>query len=625
MASVDTLVIGTAGHIDHGKTTLVKALTGVDLDTLPEEKERGITIALGFAPLTLENGDVIGFVDVPGHERLIRTMVAGASGLDAVLLCVSAVEGVMPQTREHLDILGLLGVRSGILVVTMADLVDPELLELATEEIREQVTGTFLEGARTVVVSALTGLGIGELKSLLGRLPRRDRPTGGPFRLPVDRSFARKGFGTVATGTAWSGRAEDGSEIEIAPSGRRARLRGVQVHGIRVGAATAGSRTALNLAGIDVDDVPRGSWLVSPGAVAATQVVDVSVRWVGAPVGDDGDERAVVLLHGTAEIAAKLIVLGSGGLPDPAPGATSTQAGREPTRAASAPHVLAQLRLAEPIACLPGDRFVIRQASPSRTLGGGVVLDPWFAVARRARAVEDAPVLAALAAGEPGAWLRRAGARGIDRVLADQLGCTGALIADRVYDPQVAETLHQAVLRTLAQVHAEHPLSPSVNRREVHRGPLRALDDRGFLAVLEEALATGDVVSTPTGIRLRSWTVPLTDAQVAWTTDVAGLAANSGYNGLGDLPPHPDASALLHLLRDRGQIERIGDRWYSTAVLQTLSAAVRQFLRTTPTMDPAAFKEISGQSRRTAIPLLEWLDQTGVTQRAGDTRVLKGA
>lgn len=602
-AQSDALVIGTAGHIDHGKTTLVRALTGVDLDTLPEERERGITIALGFAPLTLDDGRVVGLVDVPGHERLIRTMVAGASGLDAVMLCVSAVEGVMPQTREHLDILGLLGVESGVLVVTMADAVDAELLELATEEIRDSVRGTFLEHAPYVAVSGLTGAGVPELRRVLAGLARRARPPEGPFRLPVDRSFARRGFGTVVTGTAWSGRVRDGEDLEVQPAlagkALRARLRGVQVHGVKVPEVGAGTRVALNLAGVEVDAVPRGTWLATPGALRPTQVVDARVRWLEDAAGDG--ERAVVVLHGTAEIEARLVPLEDG---------------------------LAQLRLAEPLACLPGDRFVLRQASPSRTLGGGQVLDPYFAVARRSRAVEGIPALRRLAAGDAAAWLHRCGTGGMDPSLARQLrvGTEHTVaIADRVYAVDVAAGLRAALLATVAELHAEHPLAPGVNRKQAHRGSLRALDERGFVWLVEQALGAGTLAATASGIRLPNWRVTLGDEHARWTQQVVRTAEQAGWDGAPEPEPHPDREALLHLLRDEGALERIADRYYAPASLRALTDAVRAHLDQHGSLDPAAFKELTGQSRRTAIPLLEWLDEQGVTQRRGDVRVRKGA
>jgi selenocysteine-specific elongation factor len=610
-SAIDALVVGTAGHIDHGKTTLVRALTGINLDTLPEEKERGITIALGFAPLVLPDGRTVGLVDVPGHERLIRTMVAGASGLDAVMLCVSAVDGVMPQTREHLDILGLLGVKSGVLVVTMADLVDPELLELAIEEIQDSVRGTFLQGAPTIAVSGLTGQGIEELKGILTALPPRSRSVTGPFRLPVDRSFARRGFGTVVTGTAWSGALRDGDEVEIhanrasAPGtgpakALRARIRGIQVHGTKAPEARAGSRTAMNVTGVDVEQVPRGAWLTTVGSVRPTQVVDVALRWLSeAQEPDEASpmaERSVVVLHGTAEVEAKIVQLDLN-------------------------H--AQLRLAEPLACLPGDHFVVRQPSPSRTLGGGTVLDPYFSVAKRGRALDALPALRRLAAGTQDAWLERSGTAGIDAALASQLHVNGKQLGDRVYAPAVAEAFAEAVVATVGALHHEHPLAPAVNRKEAHRGVLRALDERSFLALLEAEILSGALEATPTGVRVRNWQVQLTPDQQRWVDALIAAANAARWDGLADVEEHPDSGALMHLLRDRGDIERVGDRYYTKAALNALVVAVRTRLAEIEQMDPAAFKDLSGQSRRTAIPLLEWLDQAGVTQRRGDVRVAK--
>ena len=263
-ATPDTFVVGTAGHIDHGKTALVRALTGVDLDSLPEEQRRGITIALGFTHLALADGRRAAFVDVPGHERLVRTMIAGASGLDAVVLCVSAVEGVMPQTREHLDILGLLGVRHGLVALTMVDLLGEgsdaeEMLELAVEDVQDAIAGTFLEGAPILPTSAKEILGLEALTSALAALPVEKRDADGPFRLPVDRGFLRRGFGVVITGTVLSGRVQDGQEVLLLPQGEKARVRGIQVHGAEVGESLSGLRTALNLAGPQRDDLPRGT------------------------------------------------------------------------------------------------------------------------------------------------------------------------------------------------------------------------------------------------------------------------------------------------------------------------------------------------------------------------------
>ncbi len=601
------MIIGTAGHIDHGKTTLVKALTGVDLDSLPEEKDRGITIALGFAPLTLDDGRIAGIVDVPGHERLVRTMVAGASGLDAVLLCVSAVEGVMPQTREHLDILGILGVESGVLVVTMADLVDAELIDLAVEEIRDSVRGTFLESAPTIAVSSVTGAGLPELRTLLTGLRGRARDDRGPFRLPVDRSFPRKGFGTVVTGTAWTGTIADGAEVEILSSDagapRRARLRGVQVHGQKVDRARAGSRTALNVGGVDVAQVPRGSWLVTPGSVRPAQVVDIAFRLVAgmdgmlAPDGDAGagerERRSVVVLHGTAEVEATLLPLAEG---------------------------YAQLRLASPVAALPGDRLVVRQPSPARTIGGGRVLDPWFAQSRRPRALAGLAALAALASGDERAWLDRAGTSGLDRALATQLGVAGTWIGDRLYGPAQAQAMHDALLEAVAQLHQIHPLAMTVNRKEARRGLLRELDEPAFAALVDHVLASGDLVASG-GVRLRHWVVAPTPDQQAWLVAALSALGSAGWQGLPELPPHADGAALAKLLEEQGELVRIDGHNYAASALTSLGGAVTAWFDSHETLDPAGFKEISGHTRRTAIPLLEWLDQIQVTRRRGDVRV----
>ncbi|MCA9569222.1 MAG: selenocysteine-specific translation elongation factor, partial [Myxococcales bacterium] len=298
------LVVGTAGHIDHGKTSLVKMLTGRDLDTLPEEQERGITIALGFAPLDLPDGRRAALVDVPGHERLVRTMVAGATGLDAVMLVVSAVDGVMPQTREHLAILQLLGVRRGIVVVSMADLVDEELLELAMADVEDVVAGTFLEGCPIVPTSAPQGRGKDEVLGLLAGFTESQADPEGPFRLPVDRAFSRPGFGTVVTGTSWSGTLADGATVDLLPSSRQARVRGIQVQGQSTQAAPPRARVALNLAGTEVADVPRGT-VVAHGHVPCPHMVDaVYEHLASSPPLDDGAPVRVLL--GTSEVLGRI-------------------------------------------------------------------------------------------------------------------------------------------------------------------------------------------------------------------------------------------------------------------------------------------------------------------------------
>ncbi|MEQ1569513.1 MAG: selenocysteine-specific translation elongation factor, partial [Myxococcota bacterium] len=302
------LVVGTAGHIDHGKTSLVRTLTGVDLDDLPEERARGITIALGFTALPLPDGRFASFVDVPGHEKLVRTMVAGATGLDAVVLCVSAVDGAMPQTREHVAILDLLGLRRGVIALTMADLVDDELLALAVDDVTQLVAGTFLAGAPIIPFSAIDGRGKDALVRAIAEFPDTDRAPNGPFRLPIDRVFVRTGFGVVVTGTTTSGTIEDGDVVTLLPSGVSARVRGIEVHGHEVARATPGHRTALNLAGVDAETVSRGM-VAARGPVPCASIVDLSLSALtSAPPLEDG--AAVRVLHGTAELGARVYLIG---------------------------------------------------------------------------------------------------------------------------------------------------------------------------------------------------------------------------------------------------------------------------------------------------------------------------
>jgi len=600
------LVIGTAGHVDHGKTSLVKALTGVDLDRLPEEKERGITISLGFTPLTLPSGRVAGLVDVPGHERLVRTMIAGASGMDAVMLCVSAVEGVMPQTREHLDVLGLLGVKTGLVVLTMADLVDPELLELAAEEARDQVKGSFLQDAPVLPVSSVTGQGLDALRAALDAIMPPPRPLDRAFRLPVDRAFARRGFGTVVTGTVWAGRLTDGTEVEILPGGRRVRVRGIQVHGKARAEALPGARTALNLAGVEVEEVGRGSWVVAPGAVPAARVVDASYHHLPDAPAWEG-EAHVLVLHGTREVDARMVRLDGEGV----------EAGAD---------ALVQLRLAEVLPCLPGDPFVVRLASPSRTVGGGRVIDPWSAVARRSKAVEALPILRRLAAGDLDAWLTRAGAGGMPEadLQARTGGLRGVRLGERRFEAAVLDAHRAALLAALDAAHAAAPLTPAVNRKSLRTGTLLALGEREFLALIDQEVARGTILADSRGVRRPGFAPTLNPAQAAWReTALAALreARWEGTEKLRELAPDPQYDALLHLLKDRGEAEQVGDRLWGREALDELATAVRAWFQSHDRLDPAAFKELTGLSRRSAIPLLEWLDAKGVTRRVGDERV----
>ena len=372
------IIVGTAGHIDHGKTALVKALTGIDADRLKEEKQRGITIDIGFADLAIDDFS-FGFVDVPGHERFVKNMLAGAHGLDMVMLVVAADESVMPQTREHFDICRLLHVKSGLVALTKSDMVDEELLELARAEVEDFVRGSFLEGAPIIAVSSRTGEGIEELKNTLVTLASSVAPKtiAAVTRLPVDRAFSIKGFGTVVTGTLIAGQLAVGDRVEVLPAGIQTRVRNVQVHGHDTERAAAGQRTAINLQGLNVEQVERGSVLAPAGRLRATSMVDARLEILASASRALRQRARVRLHHGTAEVMARVVILGRGS-GDGGRGSAPEPGTQNPEPGVIQPggSAIVQLRLESPITALPGDRFIIRSYSPQVTIGGGVIIDP---------------------------------------------------------------------------------------------------------------------------------------------------------------------------------------------------------------------------------------------------------
>ncbi len=603
------LIVGTAGHIDHGKTSLVKALTGVDLDALPEEKERGITIALGFTSLDLPGG-ALAFVDVPGHERLVRTMVAGASGVDAVLLCVSAQEGVMPQTREHLDILGLLGVEQGIVALTRADLVEPELAEMAEEDVREVVQGTFLQDAPILHTSAVNGVGIEALRAALAGLRGTQRSHQGPFRLPVDRCFVRKGFGSVITGTIQSGCVREGDAVALLPSGTPARVRGLQVHGQPADVAQAGMRCALNLAGVDKDQLPRGCVVGSSTGVACTSILDVRYRHLASAPLLEAGTRVRLLLH-TAETLAVADPLDPPGQPV-SPGTTRWL----------------QLRLSQPVAMLPGDRFVLRRESPITTLGGGEVVDPWAPRIRRKDAHRAVDLLEQMAAGDNLARIERQGPAGMPLTEAkERFGCVpdgAACLGDTLFLEPRVEQMAAHLEQELSRWHKAHPLGTGAPRRTLHRGLVAGLEARAFEALVERVSQEGRVVLDGPRVALAGHKVELSEADQA---AIDALMKRLGEAGLA--PPATqeilEGSGIteehLALLLGRGTLERIEGRLVRGDHLDGLAASVRAFLAEKGTLSTGDFKALTGLTRRHAIPLLEWLDARGITCRKGDVRV----
>ncbi|HEY6006506.1 MAG TPA: selenocysteine-specific translation elongation factor [Anaeromyxobacter sp.] len=643
------IVVGTAGHIDHGKTSLVRALTGIDTDRLREEKRRGITIELGFAHLALPGGGVAGVVDVPGHERFVRAMAAGAGGIDVVILVIAADEGVMPQTREHLDICRLLGVPRGVVAVTKADLLPglgADWLPLLEQDIRLAVKGSFLEGAAVVPVSAETREGldalVAEIARLAGEVP--ERPADGPVFLPIDRAFSMKGFGTVVTGTLLSGQIAEGEEVALLPpahGGGPLRVRSVQVHGAPTPRALAGQRTAVNLPGIEPAAVRRGQALVGVGGVPPSSVLDAEVTLLAAapkPL----RHRAKLLLHvGTAQVAATLSLLDRGEL---APGATA----------------LAQLRLGAPVAALPGQRFILRGFSVlegrGKTVGGGRVLAVAAAKRRRGRP-ETLRQLEVLARGDGderiAAVLEMAGPAGLEAAALvgrtalspksvsqalERLGAKGAAVLfDRERRAWAAGTVaSELCARLLAAVdafHAAKPLAAGIGREEL-RGRLPPVaDPRLFQRLLASLEEKGDLLREGDHVRRRGHAAAAAGAAGgALKEKVAAALARAGLTPpwLDELPgavgaSAADVQAVLKLLAADGRAVRVSaELWFDAAALAGLRERLVAVLKERKSITTHEFKELVGATRKHVIPLAEHFDREKLTLRVGEKRVLRG-
>jgi selenocysteine-specific elongation factor len=631
-----SVIVGTAGHIDHGKTALVKALTGIDADRLEEEKRRGITIDIGFAHFELPapNGSRIrlGFVDVPGHERFVRNMLAGIGGIDLVLLVIAADEGIKPQTREHFDICRLLAIRRGITVLTKSDAVDAETLEVVRLEVEDFVRGSFLDttldGAKSpmVAVSSLTGAGLDELKSALAQAASEvtAKDSAALARLPIDRVFTMKGFGTVVTGTLVAGTIRKEEELEVFPSGKRVRVRGVQVHGSSAEAAVAGQRTALNLAGLSTEDLARGMMLATANTFRSTSRVDALLSLL--PSAKPFKDGARVHFHAyTTETIAEVRLYGIKHL----------KLGDE---------AYAQLRLAEPMLLLPGDRFIVRQFSPVVTIGGGVVLDA--SPATRKQRVEDAiaflkimregspeQVLATRAARRGAIGLRLddiPGEMNIRREEAAKLAAKAGLVwCNPVFVAPAAYAEAKAnVLKALQKFHDANPLVAGMSKEElrdrIDLGPEVFYSVLGNLAEEKKLKVAGELV------HLSGRGVVMKDEEAeskkiieqAFTS--AGLKVPSLKEVLAGLKVDKVRAQKIVtlLLRDKILIKISDELVFHQSALQDLRHKIAALKNTTPKMDVARFKDMTGVSRKYAIPLLEYLDRERVTRRVGDERLI---
>ncbi len=627
------VIVGTAGHIDHGKTSLVRAMTGIDADRLKEEKQRGITIDIGFANLDL--GDVeIGFVDVPGHERFIKNMLAGAHGIDLVVLVIAADESVMPQTREHFAICRLLGVRAGVVALTKSDAVDGDLIALARDEVAELVEGSFLEGAPVVAVSSTTGSGIPELQNELHALALRspERLADRPLRLPVDRAFTIRGFGTVLTGTLIAGSVGVGDALELLPGGRRVKVRGLQVHGRSTEVALSGQRTAVNLQGVELDDVERGQVLAPVGRFRATSMLDARIDLL-ADVAHPLEHRARVRFHhGTSEVIARVHLLGS-------------------DRLDARQSAVAQIRLESPVLALPDDRFILRSYSPQATIGGGVVLDALAPKHRRsdARALEWLERLEVGDARERVSLrLERAGVRTLGLVeLAEQTGLADAEIRDvtsalvaggralvvgdappRWLESGAAGRLRDVTLAAVKAFHKRQPIAAGMPLEELRSSVFEHVPVDAFRTITSALVVEGRLVRDRDVVALAGRGGALSDEDRAGKSafENASLAAGLEAATLQDLATRigvaePKAKKFGDLLVREGRIVRLGDLFYHCDVLDALKSRVQERKAQQPTLDVASFRDLAGGlSRKYMIPLLEWLDRERVTRRSGDAR-----
>ena len=629
-----SIVIGTAGHIDHGKSALVRALTGTDPDRLKEEQERGITIDLGFAHL--DRGDLtMSFVDVPGHERFVKNMLAGAGGIDMVLLVVAADESVMPQTREHFEICRLLQIRAGVIALTKCDLADAEMRELAVMETRELVRDSFLANAPIVPVSARTGDGLDGLLTAIATTTAdaNTRRVDGAVRLPIDRVFSAKGFGTVVTGTLVSGTIANEQELIVLPAQRTAKVRGLQVHGARVNDAGAGQRVAVNIGGIDVDEIARGDTLSDSNAFDAVRRVDVALDLLPDAVPLKHGTR--VRFHsGTSEVFGRVAVA----------------APRQPGEMSS---IFARIRLESPAVLTRGDRFIMRSYSPIATIGGGVILDPFpprgairtDAGVARVRRVDfqpgdqDAAIRAFVeergAAGLPRRDLQwRIGLTAGDAAAAiARLTTNGAasVVDDVLIDPKRIDALSEALLRLLRAHHVANPLSDGMPREEARDQLFRRTAPGLFDHVVERLSAAG-TVSGRERLAVRGH-------QVSFTPDEQRVrdALERTYRAAGLTPPDLAAAAaaigasaaaaerMAALLARNRTLVRIDTLYFHAAALETLKAEVRALKSQTGAparVDVASFKGRYGVTRKFAIPLLEYLDRERVTRRVGEARMV---
>jgi len=631
------IILGTAGHIDHGKTSLIKAVTGTDTDRLKEEKERGITIELGFASLDLPNGQHIGIVDVPGHEKFVKNMVAGATGIDIVVMVIAADEGVMPQTREHMEICTLLGIKHGFVALTKIDMVDEEWLELAMEDVREFTAGTFLENTPIVPVSAVKEKGLQEfsrtLETICNQVPERSLSS--LFRLPVDRVFTMKGFGTVITGSLISGRVQVGDTVMIYPSMITSKVRGIQVHNQGVTMAEAGQRTAINFQGLEKAAIKRGEMLALPGTLKPSFMVDLQLQYLASNKKPIKNRTRVRFHTGTSEIIGNLVLLDSEEL---SPGEKAA----------------VQLRLDEPVCLVKDDRFVIRSYSPVRTIGGGQVLNPIPPKHKRFKA--DVVL-----------GLQSLAERSTEEMIAyviDQTGHAGAAFSDLVLMTNITEKsleqqlqallsrktvllvdrdsriymhtnsfqqLRQNLTEHLERYHRTNPLKAGMPKEELKSKPPPNLSPKLFNLLMNQMLKDGDISVVEDTVHLASHTVALGADQEDIRDKIIKTYKQSGlqppyFKELGrQLSADPSrARDVLNLLVKEGRLVKVKeDLFFDADAVTRLKQRLVEFLTLNGEISTPQFKEMTAASRKYVIPLIEFFDAQNFTIRIGDIRKLR--
>ncbi|APG29050.1 selenocysteine-specific translation elongation factor [Syntrophotalea acetylenivorans] len=631
------LILGTAGHIDHGKTSLVKALTGTDTDRLKEEKERGITIELGFAHLELPGDIQFGIVDVPGHERFVRAMVAGVGGMDVVMLVIAADEGIMPQTREHLEICQLLGVKKGLVALTKCDMVDEEWLQLVTEEVGDYLAGSFLEEAAIIPVSSRTNHGLDDLKSALELLASevQEKSADGSFRLPVDRVFSVPGFGAVVTGTLLSGEIATGEEVEVLPSGLTSRVRSVQSHGQTTENGAAGQRLAVNLQGADHNQLCRGDVVVPRGVFRATRTVDARIDYL-ASAPRELKHRATLRLHSaTYEVSAQVILLDRSSL---APGESA----------------FVQLRLKTPVLLLPGDNFIVRSYSPQITVGGGTVIDP-APPRRRRRSAQALELLHSLDQGEDtDKLLLLTQASLLSGLTLEELVLRSGLSEKKIESPLagllskglIVQALRKprmflageafATLKSLLTTGLEkylqaNPLKEGIGKEELKAQIPQRSDVRFFEALLSALQKEQKIIVDRDLIKIPGHRASAAVDQAAVLAKLEGALQQAGTEPpsikvLGELVRCNDKAVLEHLIllhRENRAVKVTADLFYAPQPLQSIQERLVAFLKENEEITPPQFRELTGLSRKFMIPLLGYFDQEKITLRIGDKRVLR--